>query len=162
MKDIRNRAKTNRGIGIIFTVVLIAFLIYLQLSPWVHKKVRDGFALGFFPVLAIVLLIIFSVLLILDTHRKEIPKDLKDFTLKSFLGGLVILIATGCYFAIMIEIGFLIITPFYLIIFIYLLGLKSWRTCVVSALIMTLVVYGAFSAIGIPMPAGILSGVLFF
>ena len=162
MKDIRNRIKTNRGIGIILTVVLVAFLIYLQLSPWTHKKVRDGFTLGFFPVLAVVLLIIFSVSLILDTRRKEIPKDLKDFTFKSFLGGILILIATGCYFAVMVEVGFLILTPCYLILFIYLLGLKSWRTCVVSALIMTLVVYGAFSAIGIRMPAGILSDVLFF
>ena len=162
MKDIRNWLKTNRGIGIIFTFVLVAFLIYLQLTPWVHKKVRDGFKLGFFPVLAIVLLLIFSVFLILDTHRKEIPKDLKAFTFKSYLGGLIILIATGCYFAVMVKIGFLIITPCYLIIFIYLLGLKSWQTLVVSALIMTLVVYGAFTAIGIRIPAGILSGVLFF
>ena len=162
MKDIRNWVKTNKGIGILFTIVLVAFLIYLQLSPWVHKKVRDGFELGFFPVLAIVLLLIFSGFLIFDTHRKEIPKDLKDFTFKSYLGGMIILIATGCYFAVMIEIGFLIITPCYLILFIYLLGLKSWRTGAVSALIMTLVVYGAFSAIGIRIPAGILSGILFF
>jgi len=162
MKDYQSWVKTNRGIGIIFTIVLVAFLIYLQLSPWVHRTVRDGFKLGFFPVLAIVLLIIFSVLLIVDPRRNEIPEALKNFSLKSFLGGIVILIATGCYFAIMQEIGFLIVTPIYLILFIYLLGMKSWRTCVVSALIMTVSVYAAFSSIGIRIPAGILSGVLFF
>jgi len=162
MKDIRHWVKTNRGIGIIFTIFLVAFLIYLQLSPWVHRTVRDGFKLGFFPVLAIVLLIIFSVLLIVDPRRNEIPEELKNFSFKSFLGGMVILIATGCYFAIMQEVGFLIVTPIYLIIFIYLLGLKSWRTCVVSALIMTVTVYAAFSSIGVRIPAGLLSGVLFF
>ena len=162
MKDFRSWVTTNRGIGIIFCIILVAFLIYLQLTPWVHHKVRDGFSLGFFPVLAVVLLIIFSALLIVDSRRNEVIDELKTFSFKSFLGGLVILIATGCYFAIMQEVGFLITTPIYLTIFIYLLGLKSWRTCVVSALIMTVTVYAAFSSIGISMPAGLLSGVLFF
>ena len=162
MKDTRNWVKTNRGIGIIFLILLVAFFVYLQLSPWVHKKVRDGFALGFFPVLAIVLLIIFSLVMLFDRHRREIIEGLDTFTGKSFLGGILILIGTGCYFGIMQEIGFLIVTPCYLIIFIYLLGLKSWRTCVISALVMTVVVYAAFSAIGVQIPAGVLDGVLFF
>ena len=162
MKDIRSWVKTNRGIGIIFCIFLVAFLIYLQLTPWVHRTVRDGFTLGFFPVLAIVLLIIFSALLIVDPHRNEITDELRTFSFKSFLGGLLILIATGCYFAIMQKVGFLITTPIYLTIFIYLLGLKSWRTCAISSLIMTLTVYVAFSSIGISMPAGLLSGVMFF
>ena len=117
MKELRNRIKTNRGIGIILTMVLVSFLIYLLLSPWVHKKVRDGFTLGFFPVLAIVLLLFFAVVMILDTHRREITAATSGFTLKSFLGGLGILIGTGCYFTIMIKIGFLIVTPFYLVLF---------------------------------------------
>lgn len=162
MKNSQSWVKTNRGIGIISTIALVAFLIYLQCSPWVHRTVRDGFKLGFFPVLSVVLLVIFSILLIIDSRRKEVPKELADFTFKSFLGGIAILLATGAYFAIMEEIGFLIVTPIYLIIFIYLLGMKSWRSCVVSALIMTVTVYAAFSSIGIPMPAGLLSGVWFF
>ncbi len=158
----RDWLKTNQGIGSLFVIALVAFLIYLQLSPWVHRKVRDGFALGFFPVLATILMIIFSVVLIFDRHQRRTTGGMQDFTGKSFLGGLVILIGTGVYFLAMQEIGFLIVTPCYLTIFIYMLGLKSWRTNVISALIMTGAVYGAFSAIGINIPAGILDGVLFF
>jgi hypothetical protein len=162
MKESRSWVKTNQGVGCILSIAMVAILIYLQLSPWVHKKVRDGFTLGFFPVLAIVLLLFFSLLLILDTHRKETTQATSGFTLRSFLGGLGILVGTGCYFAVMVKIGFLIVTPFYLVLFMYALGLKSLRTSVLSALIMTVVVYGAFSAIGIRIPGGVLSGIWFF
>lgn len=154
--------RCNQGVGFMLTLILITLLVYLELSPWVHKEVRDGFTLGFFPVLAVVLLIIFSLILLIDSHRKEIPGDVKTFTLKPFLGGVLMVIATWFYFAVMRKVGFLIITPVYLMFFIYLLGLKSWRTCAISALIMTVVVYGAFTAIGIRLPPGILSGILPF
>ena len=154
--------RSNQGVGFILTLILIAFLVYLELCPWVHREVRDGFTLGFFPVLAVVLLLIFSLILLVDGHRKETPGDLKTFTFKPFLGGVLIIIATWFYFAVMRKVGFLIITPVYLLFFIYILGLKSWRTCALSALIMTVVVYGAFTAIGIRLPPGILAGILPF
>jgi len=162
MKRPREWLRSNQGVGFILTLVLIVFLIYLELSPWVHREVRDGFTLGFFPVLAVVLLLVFSVIMIVDTHRKETPGDLKTFTFKPFLGGVLIIIATWFYFAVMRKVGFLLVTPVYLLFFIYILGLKSWRTCAVSAVVMTVVVYGAFTAIGIRLPPGILSGILPF
>jgi hypothetical protein len=154
--------KCNQGVGFILTLILIAFLVYLELCPWVHREVRDGFTLGFFPVLAVVLLLVFSLILLVDTHRKETTGDLKTFTFKPFLGGVLIIIATWFYFAVMRKVGFLLVTPVYLLFFIYILGLKSWRTCAVSAAVMTVAVYGAFTAIGIKLPPGILSGILPF
>jgi hypothetical protein len=162
MKRPREWLRSNQGVGFILTLILIAFLVYLELSPWVHKEVRDGFTLGFFPVLAVVLLLVFSLMLLVDTHRKETPGDLKTFTFKPFLGGVLIIIATWFYFAVMRKVGFLLVTPVYLLFFIYILGLKSWRTCAVSAVVMTVVVYGAFTGIGIRLPPGILSGILPF
>jgi len=154
--------RCNQGVGFMLTLALIAFLVHLELSSWVHRKVRDGFTLGFFPVLAVVLLIIFSVIMILDTHRKETSGGLKTFTFKSFLGGVLIIIATWFYFTVMRKVGFLIITPVYLLFFIYTLGLKSWRKCAVSAIVMTVIVYAAFTAIGIKLPPGILWVILPF
>jgi len=162
MKRPREWIRRNQGVGFILTLLLIAFLVYLELSPWVHRRMRDGFTLGFFPVLAVVLLLIFSLIMIFDAHRKETSGGLKTFTFKSFLGGVLIIIATWFYFAIMRKVGFLIITPVYLLFFIYTLGLKSWRKCAVSAVIMTLIVYGAFTAIGVKLPPGILWGILPF
>ena len=84
MNSLRNWIKTNQGVGFLFVIALVLFLVYLQLSPWVHRKVRDGFTLGFFPVFAVVLMIIFSVVLIIDRHRRETTGGMTSFTGKSF------------------------------------------------------------------------------
>jgi putative tricarboxylic transport membrane protein len=162
MERPREWLRSNQGVGFVFTLVLIAFLIYLELRPWVHREVRDGFTLGFFPLLAVVLLLVFSLMLMVDGHRKETAEDLEAFALKPFLGGVVIVGATWLYFAVMRTVGFLIMTPFYLLFFIYFLGLRLWLTCAVSAVVMTVVVYVAFTAIGIRLPPGILEGILPF
>lgn len=162
MKRPHEWVRSNQGVGFVLTVVLIAFLIYLEFRPWVHREVRDGFTLGFFPVLAVILLLIFSLVLVVDPHRKESTGDLKAFALKPFLGGVVIVGATWLYFTLMRRIGFLIITPIYLLFFIYFLGLRLWFVCAVSAVVMTFVVYAAFTVIGIKLPPGILEGILPF
>jgi hypothetical protein len=162
MKNAREWLRSNQGLGFILTLLLVAFLVHLELSPWVHREMRDGFTLGFFPVLGVVLLIIFSVIMIFDRQRKETPGGFKSFTFKSFLGGVIIIMATWSYFTVMRKVGFLIVTPIYLLFFIYALGLKSWRTCAISAAVMTVIVYGAFTGIGIKLPPGILWGILPF
>jgi hypothetical protein len=162
MKRPHEWVRSNQGVGFVLTVVLIAFLIYLEFRPWVHREVRDGFTLGFFPVLAVILLLIFSLVLVVDPHRKESTGDLNAFALKPFLGGVVIVGATWLYFTLMRRIGFLIITPIYLLFFIYFLGLRLWFVCAVSAVVMTFVVYAAFTVIGIKLPPGILEGILPF
>jgi len=162
MKRVRKWLRCNQGIGLIFSICLIVFLVYLELTPWVHREVRDGFTLGFFPVVGVVLLIIFSVIMVFDARRREVPEGVEVFKFKYFLGGILILAATGFYFTIMRKIGFLIITPVYLLFFIYILGLKSWRKCALSAVIMTVIVYGVFTCIGVRLPPGILGRILPF
>jgi hypothetical protein len=61
--------KCNQGVGVILTSFFTALLIYIYLNPWAHRKLRDGFSLGFFPAVAIVLSIIFSLILIFDSRR---------------------------------------------------------------------------------------------
>jgi len=63
--------KCNQGVGVILTSLFTALFLYIELSPWAHRKLRDGFSLGFFPAVAIVLSIIFSLILIFDSRRKE-------------------------------------------------------------------------------------------
>ncbi|NIN00411.1 MAG: hypothetical protein GTO24_20730 [candidate division Zixibacteria bacterium] len=154
--------KCNQGVGAILTSLFIALLIYIELNPWAHRKLRDGFSLGFFPAVAIVLSIIFSLILIFDSRRKEVLPDLETLTLKSFLGAVVAVVGSWLYFSLMREIGFLITTPFFLLFAMYALGSKSWRNTVLVAAFMTVIVYGIFRAMGIELPPGILSGVLPF
>jgi len=75
--------KCNQGAGVILTSLFTALLIYIELKPWAHRKLRDGFSLGFFPAVAVVLSIIFSLILIFDGRRKEVPSALETLTFKS-------------------------------------------------------------------------------
>lgn len=162
MHNFRERLKTNQGIGFILSLALIAFVIYLLLSPWVYRKLADGFYLGFFPILSIVLLLLLSLTLTFDSHRKEKPADLMTLSFKSFLFVLLILGGCGVYFMVMMKIGFLIITPIFILLTIYVLGLKSWWKCITGGVVITAVVYTIFSLLGLKLPSGILSGILPF
>lgn len=162
MQSFRERLKSNQGIGFILSLALIAFIIYLLLSPWAYRKLADGFHLGFFPILSVVLLLLLSLILTFDSRRKETPADLRTLTFKSFLSVLLILALCWFYFWVMKEIGFLIITPIFLLLAIYAFGLKSWWKCITVAVVTTAIVYTAFSLLGLELPPGILSGVLPF
>ncbi len=154
--------KSNQGVGVILTSVFVALLVYIHLTPWAHRKLRDGFLLGFFPAVAVVLSIIFSLILIFDSRRKEVLPDLETLTFKSLLSAVLAVVVSWVYFAAMREIGFLITTPLFLLIAMYALGSKSWRNTVLAAAFMTVIVYGIFRAMGIELPPGKLSGILPF
>lgn len=162
MQSFRERLKSNQGIGFILSLALIAFVIYFLLSPWVYRKLADGFYLGFFPILSVVLLLLLSLILTFDSHRKETPADLMTLSFKSFLFVLLILALCWFYFWVMMKIGFLIITPIFLLLAIYALGLKSWWKCITGGVVMTAIVYIIFSLLGLKLPPGILSGILPF
>ncbi|MFQ5842016.1 MAG: tripartite tricarboxylate transporter TctB family protein [Thermodesulfobacteriota bacterium] len=154
--------KCNQGVGVILTSLFAALLIYIQLSPWAHRKLRDGFTLGFFPAVAIVLSIIFSLILIFDSRRKEVPPGLETLTVKSVLATVLAVVVSWLYFMAMKRIGFLIVTPLYLLFAMYVLGSQSWRYSIVVAALMTVIVYGIFRIMGIELPPGMLSGILPF
>lgn len=144
------------------TLMFTGLFIYIQLTPWAHRKLRDKFTLGFFPTLAVALLILFSLILIFDNRRKEIPPRLEKLTVKGFLGAVLAVVVSWGYFALMSEIGFLMITPFFLLLAMYALGLRPWRNIIIAALFLTAIVYAIFALMGIELPPGKLSGVIPF
>lgn len=149
MENILRWIKTNRGLGCLLTFFFVLFLIYLLLSSWVHIKLPDGFALGFFPVSGIFLLTLCSILMIFDSHRNETPTSLEEITLKSIMT--VILVVTLCltYFLLISQLGFLITNFVSLSLSIYLLGIKSWRKSIFTAIIVTVAVYFIFSLLDV-------------
>ena len=153
---------SNRGVGSVLLLTSAALLIYLFLSPWTYIELTGGFRLGFFPALYALLLFALSFFLIFDSHRNEVPADLKSFTFKRFLIVLLTLGVCFLYFLGMVRIGFLIVTPFFMFLGVYALGLRSWRKCIIWAVAIAAIIYSAFSILGIELPPGVLSGMLPF
>ena len=162
MSDVGKWLRSNQGIGVVLSLILTVSIVWIELSPWAHEETRDGFTLGFFPVLSMALILFFTLILTVDIRRKETTEGVATFSLKSLFNSVLFLLGTWIYFELMQRIGFLIITPVYLFLFIYILGIKIWRTCVYSAFIMTITVYVVFSAISIKLPKGILENFLPF
>ena len=154
--------KSNQGVGVILTSLFTALLIYIELSPWAHRKLRDGFTLGFFPAVAVGLSIFFSLIIIFDSRRREVLQGLKPFTFTSALSAVLAVVVSWLYFALMRRIGFLIVTPFFLLLAMFALGAQSWRNTLLAAVFITVIVYGIFRVMGIELPLGILSGALPF
>jgi len=152
----------NQCAGFILASLFTALLIYIQLNPWAHRKLRDGFTLGFFPAIAVVLSIIFSLIMIFDSHRKEVLPALETLNLKSLVGVVLAVVVSWAYFGVMRKIGFLIVTPFFLFLAMYVLGLKPLRNVLVTAVSMTVIVYSIFRVMGIELPSGKLAGILPF
>jgi len=154
--------RRNQGAGIILASLFTALLVYILLTPWAHRKLRDGFTLGFFPALAVSLSIIFSLIMIFDSHRREVLTSLEGISLKSSLGVVLAVLVSWVYFAAMRKIGFLIATPFFLLVAMYVLGLKPLRNVLIAAVSMTAIVYAIFRVMGIELPSGKLAGILPF
>ena len=144
--------KSNQGIGAMMTLLFTALLIYIQMSPWAHRKLRDGFTLGFFPAAAVILLLIFSLVLIFDSRRKQIPDRLENLNFKYFSFTVLAVIFWFLYFKAMLAIGFLITTPFFLLLNIYALGIKSLRSLLTASFLITGIVYAIFYVMGIKLP----------
>ena len=149
--------ETNQGVGALLTAILFAYLVYLQLVPWTHRVLRDGFTLGFFPTLGVLLMLIFTVTMIVDTHRKEAMEELGTIDWKGFLFCLAALAACFVCFQVMLWLGFLIAGPVFLFGMMYALGLREIKSAAIAAIVMTVAIYGLFRVIGITLPSGVLS-----
>ena len=75
---------TNQGVGVMLTAILSAFLIHLLLTEWVHHYLRDGFRLGFFPVLGVIAMMLCTIALMFDSQRRNFTEELRDIDWKSW------------------------------------------------------------------------------
>jgi len=152
----RRRIITNQGVGALLTAILGAFLIHLLLTEWVHRDLRDGFKLGFFPVTGVILMMLCTIALMFDSRRRHITDDLRDIDWKNWLYCFAALIGCYVYFELSQLIGFLLVSPVFLFVLMYFLGVRPWTTALASSAIITVIVYGLFRMLGIAMTQGIL------
>ena len=153
--------KTNQGIGAFLSLLLIAFLIKLQFTEWVHVKLRDGFTLGFFPRMGVGLMLLFTAVMIVDRYKEKEVKELDVINRNSIFVGAVVLLGSYTYFFFMVRIGYILVTPFFMWAFIYLMGVPSLKYSVVSSLAVTVFVYALFTGLGINLPLGVLESYIY-
>ena len=153
-RDFSRWLHTNQGVGAGITVLLVILLVYLLASDWVYTELRDGMRLGFCPVAAVVLMIVCSLGLLVDRHRKEAPEEQAQANWQSWFYPLVILLVLFVYFHVTRRVGFVFTTPVLLVPVIYWLGARPWKAALAAALIITVSVYVIFRILNTNIPQG--------
>lgn len=152
----RRWLSTNQGVGVLLTLLLVLLLVYLWQQPWVHRMMRDGFTLGFFPLLGAASMLLFAVLLIIDPLRREVPEDMEEGHWTDILTALALLAGIFGYFQLTLWLGFVLATPIFLMLLMLILGARPVSMVLMLSLVIPVVIYLLFGLLGIHMPQGIL------
>ena len=147
---------SNQALGIFLAIGFLLFFCGLYLTPSVHDKLYDGFSLGFFPLSAAALMVILSLCLIVDSHRRKNATEPGGIGLTSL--AVCLCVGGGGFLSIVaIEIvGFLLVAPPLHILSAVLLGMRLESGVVITAIVSTAIIYTLFRILGFTPPSGLL------
>lgn len=148
--------KSNQGVAVCLTATAVALLAYLLSSEWVYQKLRDGFRLGFFPVVAVVAILACTLTMIFDRHRHAVDEDVARTGWLDWIVAGATFVVCFVYFQLAWTLDFLLVSPVFLTGVMYLFGARPFRAAMTFALIMTVVIYLLFRLIGIELPTVII------
>ena len=148
--------RTNQGVGVVITVMIVLLLVYLSQQEWVFENLRDGFQLGFFTVISAVTMLLCSVAMIFDGHKKQTNKEMTSMNRQDFIIPLVVVIICYIYFELAWRVDFLLVTPVFLAGGVYYFGVRPLRKVIISGVIITVTIFALFRVIGIYLPSFII------
>jgi hypothetical protein len=154
-----NRAdwiRTNQGVGVVITALIVVLLIYLSQQEWVFQRLRDGFQLGFFTVVSAVTMLLCSVAMIIDGHKNKTDEEMSAMNRLDFIMPAVVVVICYIYFWLAWRYDFLLVTPVFLAAGIYAFGIRPLRTVIIGGIVITLTIFGLFRLIGIYLPSYII------
>jgi hypothetical protein len=149
-----------KGEIITSTIIFIGSLIlYWETLKFEGHEVYAKLGPSYWPKFLLILLMGLSVGVAVDAFRERKKGEGKESILKLDKGRLKFFIAMGfiaLYFILLQIIGFILLTPFFLIAFMYLLGerKKIWMISI-SFGITLLIIYVFTKAMYVPLPRGI-------
>lgn len=144
--------------GVVF---FSSLYLYTIAARYKGHEIYGKLGPGFWPKFILICLMILSLLVAVDAFRarkksggeksSEITKS--EVSRIRFLSVLILIIA---YFFLLNIVGFVALTPFFLIAFMVLLGEKSWPWIIGLSIGMTvLIVLGFTQAMYVPLPRGV-------
>ena len=148
--------KTNRGVAVCIAGVAIGLLLYLALSEWPYRQLRDGFRLGFFTAVSVLAILACAVAMMVDRRSQVTEEDMARSTWRDWLVAFVAMALCYLYFQLAWNFDFLLVSPVFLAAATYWLGVRPLRSAIVAGLLVTVVIYGLFRLIGIELPTVIL------
>ncbi len=149
-----------KGEIITSTIIFIGSLVlYWETFKFEGHEVYAKLGPSYWPKFLLILLMGLSIGVAIDAFRERKKGEGKESILKLDKGRLKFFIAIGfiaLYFILLQILGFTLLTPFFLIAFMYLLGerKKIWMISI-SFGITFLIIYVFTKAMYVPLPRGI-------
>ena len=144
--------------GVIFFASLY---LYSIAASYKGHEIYGKLGPGFWPKFILIAMMILSLLVAVDAFRarkKSAGEKQSDAVTSAgsrirFFSALILIIA---YFILMNVIGFIALTPFFLVAFMILLGEKSLLWIIILSVGMTILIILAFTqAMYVPLPRGV-------
>lgn len=140
--------RTNRGAACAILAGLSLILVYILSSDWAGDRLSDGFRLGTFPIVYLVLSMVLIALTSVDTRHADVLEDLEMFSLAGLFRVLV-------YFGIAVlfafyqeKIGFIPCAFALVATGAVEMRLRPWPVIVGYAAVISLLLFGLFYSLG--------------
>lgn len=144
--------KTNRGVACCIAGVAVLLLLYLALSEWPYRELRDGFRLGFFTALSVLAMLACAIAMMVDRRCRLTEEEIVPVAWRDWLVAVIALALCYLYFQLAWNLDFLLISPVFLAGATFFLGVRPLRSAIVAGVLITIVIYGLFRLIGIELP----------
>ncbi len=145
--------KTNQGVSACLSAACLVLIIYLLNQEWVYQQLRDGFHLGFVPMIAAGAMLLCALAMLVDRHKRDTTPEMAKLKAKHWLLGLVALAICYAYFYFAWDIDFLLISPMFLALGSYLLGVRPLLSALIAGVVVGSVIFFLFRIIGIELPS---------
>lgn len=147
--------RTNQGVAACLVGASALLILYLITSEWVFERLRDGFRLGFFSTVAAIAMLVCAAAMMVDRRRGETDPDIARARRSDWAIVVGALASCYVYFELAWRLDFLLVTPVFMAAATFALGVRPVRSAIVAGVVLTLVIYGLFRAIGIELPTQI-------
>jgi hypothetical protein len=148
--------RTNQGVGACMSVFAVALGVHILASDWAFDRLRDGFYLGSFTLMANFAILLCALSIMVGGRRTVVEEDMASTVWRDWVIALGILATCLVYYHLAWSIDFLIVTAFFMAAATYLLGVRPAKTALIIGVVITIVVYILFRLIGIRLPAELL------
>ena len=168
--------RSNRGVAAVLVVICGGLFLYLWTRDWIADEQRDGFTLGFFPLMSVVCMLLCVVPLLFDRLSAQATPEMRTVKLGEIGRALSGLALMGVYYILAWDTNFsqewlrsiidvipltgefIVWTPIFFAIGMYLLGVRPLSSAILTGAVVGVVIFGLFTLIGIELPSTFLFG----
>lgn len=148
-----------RKANIIIALILIAFSLayYYLITLLPTRNLPHTLGINFVPLLLVIILFALSLILLIQNLISKKGDEETDKKTKggptSILKILVLLFIIILYVSLMIRFGYLITTPIFLFLILWISGCRHWKHLIPVSLIVPFVIYYVFyNFFHVPLP----------